>query len=116
MAESTNTAQGSLHRDNNRNLSQVVSFGNPAVESVSVGATAVQLDVLSVPTRIVIEIQSIAANTDKIYIGFSNTVTVANGRELQSGREVTYDLGFGTGRKLWAIAASGTQDIRVTQI
>lgn len=63
------------------------------VGSTSVGTSAVQVIATSVPLTYGIWIKAGGANTQKVHVGFANTVTVAaaaatDGYELNAGQEI----------------------------
>jgi len=112
-----------LNRDDNRNLSPNVSFGNllPTFP-VDVAQSAIRLD--SGRPRMSIKVNNISKNTESIFVSFSSDVTIDNGDEIQAGTSSVYDVAeTGTNaqsgpvlRDLYAICETGTQDIRITEI
>lgn len=82
--------------------------------SVTVGTSPVQIFQSSLGTSTVphsVVIQSVAANTGIVYVGGDNTVTTANGLQLEAGRSLSIDV-VGVDQ-LWAVASAAGQDVRV---
>ena len=114
-----------LPLDDNANVSPIVSYNEPAHRSVQIsgGAENITAD-LVVADRMTILVQSLSTNTASVYIGFDDTVTAAHnagtgGYELTVGNSITFDLAPSTQTKLrdiYAIVASGTQELRILEI
>jgi len=110
----------SLTRDQNNNISQQSSFTREPLSVVkTVGVAAVRVD--SGKSRQTISLQADSANTDVIYVGFSNAVTIGNaGRALAAGEIVTMDLGQSDAgsisRDVFCISGAAAQTLRVLEI
>lgn len=111
--------------DDNSNVSQIVSYNEPDHHSVDVGTSATNLtSEVNVKNRMSILVQSVSTNTAAVYIGFDNTVTTSHnggtgGYELAVGQSISFDLAQSTQsqlRDIYAIAASGTQNLRILEV
>lgn len=114
-----------LPRDDNGVVSTLISYNEPVHRSVQISGAAANLTAdLLVDNRVSILIQSLSTNTDLVYIGFDDTVTAAHnggtgGYELPVGQSISFDLAPTSQSKLrdvYAIAASGTQELRIMEI
>lgn len=79
-------------------------------ESVTTSAAQIAASPLAGRTRIIVQHNG----NQNIYIGFDASVTTTNGLKVAPG--AVLDLAFGEDLDLFAIAQSGTQNIRVIQI
>ena len=87
------------------------SFKTIAAASVTTSAAAIATTAATTTTaQQCIRLCAPAANTAAIYYGDS-TVTAANGIELSAG--VTVDVWVDYPSRIFAIAASGTQSLRI---
>ncbi len=82
------------------------------VTAASVTATASQLVATPLAGRVNIMIQNLG--TKSIFIGFSGSVTVANGLRVSVGAFL--EMPFGKDLPIFAISESGTQDVRIVEI
>lgn len=81
--------------------------------SLTVGTSAVELKVggSRLSNRKMVLIQPL---TDKVYFGFSNSVTVANGIPLQKIQFFMFPVGENT--QVWLISSSASNDVRIAEI
>lgn len=81
--------------------------------SVSVSTSAVHLKVGAsiLANRDFIIIQPLDSN---IFIGFNNSVTTSNGIEIKKNQ--TVEIPAGDNIEVWAIAGSGTNDVRIMEL
>jgi hypothetical protein len=81
--------------------------------NINVSTTAVELKVGATPSaeRKVIIVQSLG---NRIYIGFDSGVTTSNGIELS--KRQTLFLEVSENANIWAIASSGTIDVRIAEL
>jgi hypothetical protein len=114
-----------LPRDDNANVSPIVSFNEPVHRSVEISGAATNITAdLLVENRMSIMIQADPANTENVYIGFDNTVTSAHnsgtgGYCLTAGNSISIDLAPTTQSKLrdiYAIPVSGTQRLNILEV
>lgn len=77
---------------------------------VAVGTSAGPLSGTAIPNLQGIEIKALAANTDKIYVGISGSVTASDGFELSAGEALLVPPSLAAkASNIYLIAASGTQ-------
>lgn len=81
--------------------------------TISVGTTAVELkigaSILEGRDYVVIQPKG-----NSIFIGFDNSVTTSNGIEIKKNQ--TMHLAAGDNISIWAIATSGTIDVRLGEL
>lgn len=101
-------ANGSINVNANE-----AGYSSWSVVAASVDTTAggTQLAAAPLSNRLRIEIQNLGSND--IYIRQATGVTTANGLKIPKGS--SYEQALDAGAAIWAIAASGTADIRVAQ-
>lgn len=87
------------------------NIGSQATDQ-DVTTTASELAASPLAGRRRIMIQNLGARA--VYIGEDNTVTTATGLEVAAGATLTLEAGPAV--DFWAIAASGTQDVRIYEI
>lgn len=88
-------------------------FSSWSVVAASVDTTAGGTQLVSSPlsNRLKIEIQNLGSND--IYIKEATGVTSSNGLKIPKGS--SYEQVLDAGAAIWAIAASGTSDLRIAQ-
>lgn len=81
--------------------------------AISVGTTAVEAKVGGSPLadRKVLTVYN--AGGQSIFWGHSNAVTASTGTELFKNQFISFE--YGPNLSVWLVAASGTQDVRVTE-
>ena len=79
--------------------------------SVSTSATELKVGASALDERKVIMIQ---AQGSSIYIGFDNAVTTSTGMELRKRQTITLEAG--SEMTVYAIADSGTIDVRIWEL
>lgn len=79
-----------------------------AVQAVSVGTTAVQLDVTETDRVLGETLTVIAQGTGTLVIGGDNTVTATTGARIPCVSGTTFTVDLDRGEAVWAIVASGT--------
>lgn len=77
----------------------------------TVTTTASQIAATALSGRLNMIIQNLGSND--IYIGTTNAVTTATGTKIPKGSSM--EMGFGAGASVYAIASSGTADVRVAE-
>jgi hypothetical protein len=85
------------------------SYATASAKSVTVGATAAQLDGTPLTGRTSVQVQNVS--NKKIWIGFSNAVTSADGILVPPGGYFEKDLGSAV--TIFAIGEQAGQDVRV---
>lgn len=83
----------------------------------AVGTTAVRLDAVPLTNRSTVEIKyhsNGAANNGYVYVGFTNSLSALNGRELSPGESWTLDVTSATA--LYAIASTTNQQVQFTEL
>ena len=88
-------------------------YANWTVTAASIDTTAGGTQLVASPLtgRLRVEIQNLGSND--IYIKNATGVTSANGLKIPKGS--SYEQSLDAGAAIWAIAASGTADIRVAE-
>lgn len=81
---------------------------------VTVATTATQLDAAPISGRKTISIKLKASATQKVYIGYDNSVTISNGYELSAGDAVDIEID-GT-QQVWAIADTSSQTVCILEV
>jgi len=79
--------------------------------TATIATTALELAATPLAGRKSVIIQN--QGSQPIYVGEANTVTTANGIRIPKGASMTFE--FGEALDVWAIAPSGSQDIRVIE-
>lgn len=82
------------------------------VASATVTTTAAELASSPLAGRMKIEVQNLG--NQAIYVGHSNAVTSSNGYRISAGATAVFE--FGEDLDLWAIAGSGSQNVRILQL
>lgn len=88
-------------------------YASWSVVAASVDTTAGGTQLVSSPlsSRLRVEIQNLGSND--VYLRHATGVTTANGLKLPKGS--SYEQALDAGAAIWAIAASGTADLRIAQ-
>lgn len=88
-------------------------YSSWSVVAASIDTTAGGTQIAASPLtgRLRIEIQNLGSND--IYIKEATGVTTSNGLKIPKG--TSYEQSLDAGAAIWAIAASGTSDIRIAQ-
>lgn len=87
-------------------MSNIASY---ATNQVTVGTTAVQVDVAGFTDIQGVTLKAISTNTGIVYFGQAGSVTVSNGYELTAGQSILVPVN--NADQLWVIASAVSQKV-----
>lgn len=88
-------------------MTQEVTSHEFSSGQVTVGASAVQLTLLSRKLYRGVYLTAAPTNTDNIYVGTSDSVTSANGHILDAGQQIRVEVDDAS--KIWIIGGAADQ-------